>query len=71
LVAEQQTLKMVEEDKAIILSEDEERLLKAYRQFVAASMPGSTFAWITPEDDTKIMLPETPSIIQDPRLVIG
>lgn len=60
----------VEKQEILELSEDEERMLIAYRQYIYRSMPGSVFSWITPEDDKIIVTPETPSIIQDPRLVV-
>lgn len=69
-VVDQKIQLKVEKEEILELSEDEERMLRAYRQFVSCSMPGATFAWLTPEDNTELVFPETPSIIQDPRLVV-
>jgi hypothetical protein len=60
-------LKKVEEDEAMVLSEDEERMLREYRRFITRSKPGAIFKWQTSEDNTKLVLPEEPCLIQDPR----
>lgn len=56
----------VERGEAYELTDDEERMLRAYRGFCARSRPGETFKWRCPEAST-IVLPAEPSLIVDPR----
>lgn len=58
---------MVDEGEAFALTDDEERLLTAYRGFKSRSMPGAVFSWTTPTDSAEIVVPATPSLIHDPR----
>lgn len=57
----------IDKEEAVVLSEDEERMLKEYRRFKCRSKPGDIFKWQTPENDIKIVTPEEPSLILDPR----
>lgn len=69
--AAQQVEKMVEQEEAYELSDDEERMLKSYRQFVRSSRPGSVFSWKSLRCDNKILLPTEVSLIEDPSNVSG
>lgn len=63
----------IEAGMAFKLSDDEERLLLAYRRFVARSRPGMVFSWQTPNDDPSgvtLVLPSEPALIHDPREVV-
>jgi len=64
--AHRQVEKMIEEEQAIQLTEDEERLLKSYRAFVSRSIPGAVFSWKSPEE-AKLVIPETRALLRDPR----
>lgn len=50
------------------LTDDEERMLLAYKAFNARSKPGSVFSWRTPKT-AGIVLPTTTSLIHDPQQV--
>ena len=56
---------MVEKGSAIELSDDEERMLAAYRRFREKHASG-IFSWVM-EETPGLVLPETPSLIVDPR----
>lgn len=59
-----------ERGEAFELSEDESRLLMAYRAFKSRSPSGAVFSWKTPEENG-IVLPISPSLIVDPREVVN
>ena len=60
--------KLVEDGRAVELSDDEMDMIKAYRRFVARSRPGKRFKWTTPTEPS-LVIPEAPSLIIDPREV--
>ena len=68
MIAEQVEV-MKEQGKAYELSDDEIRLLKAYRRFVARAAAGQVFSWYVPHE-VGIVLPPDVSIIVDPREVV-
>ena len=53
----------------IELSEDEIRMVQAYRRFVATHAPGDAFGWQSPIDDHSIILATAPQLLADPREV--
>lgn len=64
--AHQQLDEMVEKEDAYALTEDEERMLKAYRRFLARANPNQkVFKWKIPKEQG-IVVPPEPSLIQDP-----
>lgn len=65
LFADQAVSQMVDDGMAIELTDDEERLLKAYRQF-RCSNNGGVFKWRV-ESERQLIVPTTPVLIQDPR----
>lgn len=66
--AAQQVERMLTEGSALELSEDEERMLRAYRSFCSRSAPCSIFSWRSP-DNQQLVLPSAPSLLVDPREV--
>ena len=64
--AHQQVEKMVATEEVLELSEDEERLLRAYRAFTARNASG-VFSWTMPEDKRIVTEPPNVSLIRDPR----
>lgn len=67
--AKQSLDNMVEREEAYKLSDDEERLLRAYRAFVVRSSPDSIFSWKSPKGRKGIVTPPEVSIIRDPQEV--
>ena len=65
---EQELTQRVDKGFVLQLSEDEERLLKAYRSFVARSPGGEAFKWHPPKPEG-IVVPAEPSLLVDPREV--
>lgn len=53
--------------EAYELSEDEERMIRAYRSFVTRMRPGAIFSWETPRRNLGIVTPADVSIIRDPQ----
>ena len=68
-IIHEQARQMIAEEKAFELSEDEERMLKAYRAFKNRMTPGAVFSWESPAVENCIVIPESPSLIIDPREV--
>lgn len=56
---------------ALELSDDEERMLRAYKAFVRRTKPGAVFSWKTPVVPAAIVTPDDVSIILDPQDVSG
>lgn len=54
------------EDKILALTEEEERMLRAFRGFKARTKPGGVFKWQTRKGDTVVAAPET-ALIADPQ----
>lgn len=64
-LANQTMADMVDKQEAFELTEDEERMLKAYRKYRERNATG-VFAWKV-EQDLSLVVPESPSLIVDPR----
>lgn len=58
--------KKIDTGKVLELTEDEIRMIKAYRQFVARSQPGKKFKWLT-SNEQNIVIPPDAAFFQDPR----
>ena len=62
--------KKVENEDVLILSDEEIRMIQAYRQFVRQNKLGKIFSWKSNVDDL-ILLPIDINLIQDPQNVSG
>ena len=61
---------MKAEDKILMLSAEEERLLRAFRAFKPAAKPGSVFKWQThPETSSELVVATDTGLIRDPQEV--
>lgn len=60
--------KMVESGRAHLVSDEEERLLKAFRRFKIGCKPGAVFKWQTHPEAGVIIVQET-GLISDPQEV--
>lgn len=58
--------KMVDQGTAIELTDDEERMLKAYRGFRQRNASG-VFSWAMEDTKLAFVVPEAPNLIIDPR----
>lgn len=64
-------LRMTEAQEVNILSDEEERMLRAFRRFKLGCRPGSVFKWQTvptPAEDRPVIHTDT-ALIQDPQEV--
>jgi hypothetical protein len=50
---------MRREDKILALTEEEERMLRAFRGFKARTKPGGVFKWQTRPDEAVVLAPDT------------
>jgi len=58
---------MVEQEKAFILTDEEERLLRCFRQFRARNIkPGAVFKWQTHPEAGVILAPKEGVLVRDP-----
>lgn len=60
---------MRSEDKILMLTDEEERLLRAFRAFKLRTKPGGVFRWQTRPDSEVVIAQET-GLVQDPCEVI-
>lgn len=64
--AHQAIAKKLDTGEVLELTEDEIRMIKAYRQFAARNQPGKRFKWLT-SNEQDIVIPPDPAFLQDPR----
>lgn len=64
--ANQAIAKKIDTGEVLELTEDEIRMIKAYRQFVARNQPRKRFKWLT-SNEQGIVIPPDPAFLQDPR----
>ena len=65
-VVMEKTQDLIDKGQAYELSDDEERMLIAYRKFIATSKPGAIFSWES-TSEVVIVLPPAAALLLDPR----
>lgn len=55
------------EDKILVLTDEEERLLRSFRRFRCGGKPGAVFKWQTHPEAGAIAVPADPVLVQDPQ----
>jgi hypothetical protein len=61
---------MVAEDKVLIMSDEEERMIRSLRRFKATCKPGAVFKWQTrPTEGITIHAGNAPALVYDPQEV--
>lgn len=60
---------MKSEDKILMLTEEEERMLRAFRAFQSGCKPGAVFKWQTRPAEPGVVLAQDTGLIRDPQEV--